>query len=68
MNCPICNEIIYASHWHTLGKYEVSYRDENIFLHGTYVYTNNPWGESILNCKGHVFLDEDRIEIMLLLK
>jgi len=71
MNCPICNKIIEKNCKHIAGKYRIYY---TIMSNETTVWTGGT-GENyrgshvVFNCFGKfVWLDEKRIETMLLLK
>lgn len=68
MKCPICHEEIPPSFClHGVGGYYVAYHrhpNDTMVLDANYIAFLEP----ILKLNGHVFLDEERLERLLLLK
>lgn len=66
MNCPHCHKELVYYCWHSIGKYEVVYRE---LLDGLLikVYSFQP-NQFLLSFNKPVILTEERIETMLLLK
>lgn len=79
MNCPICNftilkrgSVIQYHHAHRTGVYVIYYDDDSDLDGGCITSVHDHKNEShtplILKLNGFVFLDESKIEKLLLLK
>jgi hypothetical protein len=63
--CPVCNKNLRIFHVHAAGKYEVVCYELTTYKTIVYVGTS---GDYILRFKKRIYLDEERIEKLLLLQ
>lgn len=65
IQCPICNKNFHQGYcFHSMGKYRVYY----YYYDKTYVWSDDPFEDMILFVDKVIWLDEARIETMILLK